>query len=353
LLSKEIENKLRKLNMNKIGVILINLGTPDHCNHLSVYRYLKEFLSDPRVIDLAALPRWILTNLIIVPFRYKKTTQAYQAIWQKTGSPLLINSQKLQTALSKELGDSYQIEIAMRYGKPSISRALNNLSHCNQLVVIPLFPQYSSAATGSAIAQVFSLLEKKWNIPSIKLIKDFYNHPGYINAYADIIKKTIVHTPPEYILFSYHGLPERHIVKSGCQARCDRFNTCPSVTEDNFYCYRAQCYTASYLLANALNLSHEQYKVVFQSRLGRTAWIKPYTDLVLSQLRQKNIKNIAVVCPSFVADCLETLEEINIRLRKQWLLLGGQTLTFIPCLNDHPRWVKAIAEMIDSTQLTP
>ena len=340
--------------MSKTGVILINLGTPDACTPFSVYRYLTQFLNDPRVIDLAAIPRWILTNLLIIPFRYQKTTHAYQAIWQKTGSPLLVNAKKLQKAVAIALGDEYQIEIAMRYGNPSIRRALKNLKHCDQLIILPLFPQYASASTGSAIAHVFSLLEKQWNIPSIRFIKDFYNHPGYINAYADIIKKTVDPIiKPELILFSYHGLPERHILKSNCQADCDRLNACPSITDNNNYCYRAQCYTTSSLLAKALDLSPEQYTTTFQSRLGRTPWIKPYTDQLLPQLRQQGIKNIAVVCPSFVADCLETLEEVTIQLRNQWLLLGGETFHFIPCLNDHPLWVNAIKNMIDSTLLTP
>ncbi len=332
--------------MNKTGVLLINLGTPDNSDLKSVYRYLSEFLNDPRIIDLATLPRWILANLFIVPFRSKQTARAYQKIEMADGLPLLINSQKLQRAITAELGHDYQIEIAMRYGNPTIQAALKNLRHCNHLIAIPLFPHYSSAATGSSVEKLLLELSKQWNIPALKISRDFYNDAGFIESYADIIKKNIGNKKPDLILFSYHGLPERHINKSGCQAKCDRLNTCPSMTTDNLYCYRAQCYTTSHLLATALGLKTTQYQVAFQSRLGRTPWIKPYTDMVLTNLRRQNIKSIAVVCPSFVTDCLETLEEINIRAREQWLLEGGSEFIFIPCLNDQSLWVKALANII-------
>ncbi len=334
--------------MSKTGVLLINLGTPDNSDWISVYRYLTEFLNDPRVIDLATLPRLLLTNLFIVPFRCQKTTRAYQKITTSDGPPLRANSQKLRNALAAELGADYQIEIAMRYGSPTIQSALKKLQHCNQLIAIPLFPHYSSAATGSAIAKLLDELSHQWNLPEIKIYRDFYDNPGFIQAYATIIKKTIADKKPDLLLLSYHGLPERHIDKSGCQAKCDRLHACPAITADNLYCYRAQCYATSHLLAAALELDTTQYQVAFQSRLGRTPWIKPYTDVVLTQLRQQGVKHIAVVCPSFVADCLETLEEINIRAREQWLACGGSEFTFIPCLNDHPLWVNALAKLISN-----
>jgi ferrochelatase len=332
--------------MSKTGVLLINLGTPNNCNIKSVYSYLTEFLNDPRVIDLALLPRWILTNLIIVPFRCKKSTRAYQKIWLSNGSPLLVHSKNLKDALAVELTDKYQVELAMRYGNPSIPLALKNLRDCHRIIAIPLFPQYSSAATGSAMAKLLNELGKQWNIPELKIIRDFYNAPGFIASYADIIKKHTANNSFDLILFSYHGLPERHINKSRCQAKCNRSSACPALSEANLYCYRAQCYATSHLLANALNLASSQYQVSFQSRLGRTPWIKPYTDLILPTLIKQGIKNIAIACPSFVADCLETLEEINIRAREQWQQLGGNNFIFIPCLNNHPLWVKALAEMV-------
>lgn len=332
--------------MSKTGVLLINLGTPNNCDVKSVYAYLTEFLNDSRVIDLAKLPRWILSNLIIIPLRCKKSAHAYQKIWTEQGSPLLIHSQKLQKALAIELGSDYQIEIAMRYGNPSIKAVLKNLRHCHRLIAIPLFPQYSSAATGSAIAKLLRELASQWNIPELTILRDFHSNAGFIQSYADIIKENIGSKKFDLILFSYHGLPERHITKSHCQASCDHLQSCPKITADNFYCYRAQCYATSYLLATALGLEATQYQVGFQSRLGRTPWIKPYTDVILTNLRQQGVKSIAVVCPSFVADCLETLEEINIRAREQWRLSGGGEFISIPCLNEHPQWIHALAAMV-------
>ncbi|MCD6039048.1 MAG: hemH [Gammaproteobacteria bacterium] len=332
--------------MHNTGVLLINLGTPDNSDNQSVYRYLIEFLNDPRIIDLPKWWRWILTHFFIVPFRYKKTAQAYRKIWSQEGSPLLLNSRKLQSALAIALGQNYHIEIAMRYGNPTIQSALQKMKHCHRLIAIPLFPQYSSAATGSAIDKLLHELASQWNIPEIHIIRDFYKNTGFIESYAAIIQKSIDRIKLDSILFSYHGLPERHINKSHCRAPCDRLTACPSITGDNFYCYRAQCYMTSSLLAAALGLEKNQYKVVFQSRLGRTPWIQPYTDILLANLRQEGKKNIAIVCPSFVADCLETLEEINMRAREQWSLSGGSKFIFIPCLNDHPLWVKALAASI-------
>jgi len=310
--------------MSKKGVLLINLGTPDNCDPHSVRRYLKEFLNDLRVIDLPFLARWILVNLIILPFRYKKSAHAYQQIWTEHGSPLLINGQQLKKALAATLGDNYQVALGMRYANPSIAAAFAELKNCENISVIPLFPQYSSAATGSAIESFLKLIAQQWNIPEIKIYRDFYNHPGFISAYADVIKNAMINKKVDLLLFSYHGLPERHIHKSECQAVCNKIDACPSVSDTNRYCYRAQCYATSQLLAEELNLLPQQYAVSFQSRLGRTPWIKPYTDLQLPAFRQQGIKNIAIACPSFVADCLETLEEINMRAREQWQQLGGE-----------------------------
>lgn len=332
--------------MSKQGVLLINLGSPVKAEAKAVQRYLKEFLSDPRVIDLPLVMRWILVNIVINPFRHKKTTQAYQKIWGEDGSPLMHYSLKCAEELRQELGSQYQVELAMRYGKPSIEKALERLKGCHRITVLPLFPQYSSAATGSALEKLFVHLSKQWNIPELHIIKDFHDDPGFIHAFSEIIKTTIGNKPLDQLIFSYHGLPERQVKKSHCQSACQGSPTC--VLEDSApsYCYRAQCYRSSALLALSLDLNPEDYSVAFQSRLGRTPWIKPYTDLLLPQLRQRGMKNIAIVCPSFVADCLETLEEINIRAREQWQKLGGEGFTFIPCLNAHPYWIKALSQMV-------
>ena len=326
------------------GVLLLNLGTPDQCDQRSVSRYLREFLLDPRVIDLPFYIRWPLVNFFIIPFRCQKTTAAYQKVWD-IESPLLKHSNNLVTDLSQILPD-YEIALGMRYGQPNIQSALQQLKYCEQVAIIPLFPQYSSAATGSALEKTLQAISQQWNIPSIKIKTDFYNDAEFISAYAEIIKTHLIDKKIDLLLFSYHGLPERHIDKSECVSTCDRTHACPAMDARNRFCYRAQCYATSRSLAEALQLQPQQYQVAFQSRLGRTPWIKPYTDLQLPQFISQGIKNIAIVCPSFVADCLETLEEINIRAREQWMSLGGESFTFIPCLNNHPAWVKGLGEMI-------
>lgn len=333
--------------MIQTGILLINLGTPDHPDISSVRKYLKDFLSDKRVIDLPIVLRYLLLYCLILPFRTKTSTAAYQKIWTDQGSPLLINSLALQNALAQKLGPHYQVELGMRYGNPSISSALKKLHHCQNIHILPLFPQYSSAATGSAIEATLKIFSKQWNIPNISLTHSFYNHPKFIASYAQLIQHSLNTEKPDIILFSYHGLPERHIKKSECTAACDLQHPCPGITEKNYYCYRAQCYETSRLIAQKLQLSENQYCVTFQSRLGKTPWIKPYTDQVLIALSQKNIKNILIACPSFVADCLETLEEIGIRAQAQWESLRGEKLTLVPCLNANDEWVEAVVEMIE------
>jgi ferrochelatase len=334
------------MTMSKTGILLINLGTPDQPDVPSVRKYLREFLSDPRVIDLPTPARWLLLNLIILPFRPKQSSEAYQQIWTEQGSPLLINSQNLVDAVAKKLGNDYQVVLGMRYGNPSIPSALEQLKHCQQIKVLPLFPQYSSAATGSAIEKVLCTVAMQWNTPSISIINSFYDQPQFIAAYAKIIEKNLAEKKPDLLLFSYHGLPERHIKKSECQAACDLRNACPDMNNDNSYCYRAQCYATSKLLAQQLGLQEDQYITTFQSRLGRVPWIQPYTDNELPKLIKQGIKNIAVACPSFTADCLETLEEIGLRAKQQWQELGGESFTLIPCLNDDEAWVESIISLI-------
>lgn len=330
------------------GVLLINLGTPNQPTDAAVRQYLKEFLNDPRVVDLPLFIRWLLMNGFIIPFRYKKSAEAYRLIWQEEGSPLLVHSLTLRDALAAQLGEAYNVVLAMRYGQPAIATALHQLRHCQSLFVLPLFPQYTSAATGSALEQVLKWFAKQWHIPQLKIKTDFYQETGFINAYAEQIRQAMHNQTVDFVLFSYHGLPVRHIIKSDCKANCDRISPCPSINQDNQFCYRAQCYATTEKLAQALSLPKDKYQIAFQSRLGRTPWIKPYTDEILSSLTQKGIKNIAIVCPSFVADCLETLEEINIRARAQWQALGGEQFIFVPCINATPLWVNAIAEWCQS-----
>ena len=324
------------------GILLINLGTPDHCDPKSVRRYLTEFLNDPLVIDLPAIVRWFLVNCLVIPRRYKNSAEAYQQIWLTgdsplgVGSPLFVYSHGMKEALSLELGAGYQVELGMRYGNPSIQTALEKLQDCDTLSMLPLFPQYASASTGSAIAAFLKIAAKfkQWDISKVFIQDSFYEDPGFFAAYAAVVQKhiqeDIQNKTLDMLLLSYHGLPERQLLKIPA----------------GMLCYQTQCFATSDALANVLGLSKHQYRVSFQSRLGRTPWIKPYTDFILPELIEQGIRNIAVACPSFVADCLETLEEIKIRAREQWESLGGNRFIFIPCLNTEPLWITAMAKMI-------
>ncbi|MFJ1268928.1 ferrochelatase [Legionella lytica] len=324
------------------GLLLVNLGTPKAPQVPAVRSYLRAFLTDKRVIDLPALLRYILVYVFVLPFRAKRSAHAYQAIWTECGSPLLWHSQNLLTQVQEELGAKYGVVLGMRYGEPSIAEQLNRLKQCESITILPLYPQYSSAASGSSIEEALKIISSWDIIPSITVIRDFFQHPAYIKAQTAVIKEQVKEY--EHILFSYHGIPERQITKNNCKSVCT--DACPIISEQNQGCYKAQCHQSSRLLAQELQLSEQQYSTAFQSRLGKTPWIKPYTDERLNQLAAQGIKKLVIVCPSFVADCLETLEEISISAKQQWQILGGTQLIVVPCLNAHPLWVKAIVEII-------
>lgn len=330
--------------MNETGVLLINLGTPQSAELQDVKRYLRQFLSDKRVISLPALVRYFLVYGLIVPFRARKSAHAYQSIWTHEGSPLRHLSQEFTHQLQTLLGPTYKVVLGMRYGKPSIDEALEQLKHCSSLLVLPLYPQYSSAATGSSLEEVMRLIMSWEVIPSLTMVSDFYQHPAYIETQAELIKTH--HNPDHHLLFSYHGLPEQQIINSGCESVC--LDACPIDKLKNPGCYKAQCEKTSFLLAQALKLQPAQYSTSFQSRLGKTPWIKPYTDKLLVTLREKGVTALSIACPSFVTDCLETLEEIGMQARSDWLALGGEHFTLIPCMNNDPLWVKAVVQLIQS-----
>lgn len=335
--------------MKKIGLLLINLGTPDSASVPAVRRYLREFLSDPYVIDLPAPLRWLLLNTVILPFRAKESTKAYQEIWTKDGSPLLTNSMALRKKIQTQLGEEYQVELAMRYGNPSISSAISKLtqSELSKVIIIPLYPQYAESTTRSSLEYAKKIIKRSQPDLAIETIEDFYHNPHYIEAKSNLIASTLNNQSFDKLVFSYHGLPERHIHRT-CQEKlnCDLKTPCPSMMSTNAKCYRAQCYATSHHIANKLGINKNNYLVTFQSRLGKTPWITPYTDLALDDLAKQGAKNIAIVCPSFVADCLETLEEIDIRAKQQWQALGGKEFVRIPCLNDNDQWVAALSNII-------
>lgn len=337
------------------GVLLVNLGTPDSPSVPDVRRYLREFLSDPRVIDINPVGRSLLLNLVILPFRPAKSGKAYASIWgtEGQGSPLLDHSRRLTTGVARALGGGYLVELGMRYGNPSIPDALGRLlaGDPGRIVVLPLFPQYSSAANGSAVERVYEVLGQAWNVPPVQTIGAFYDHPGFLDAFVEVARRHLPEFRPDHVLFSYHGLPERHVRKSDLSGRhcLASPSCCDAIGAQNRYCYRAHCFATTRALASRLGLAADGYGVSFQSRLGRTPWIKPYTDLVLPELARAGKKRLAVMCPAFVADCLETVEEIGIRAREQWRSLGGEELLLVPSLNAEPTWIKAVADMVRAT----
>lgn len=332
------------------GVLLVNLGSPDAPTTRSVRRYLREFLGDPRVLDMPALARWLLLNLVILPTRPPRSAEAYRKIWTAEGSPLVSHGLALRDGLRKELGDDWVVEVSMRYGVPSIDAAIERLGDADveRIHVVPLFPQYASASTGSALDAVYAAAAERHNVPPLSVLPPFYGEPGFIRCLAAVARSLPEEQLPDHLLISFHGLPERQVRASDgsgehCFANAD---CCDVIGAANRNCYRAHCAATARALAGALRLRPEHWTMSFQSRLGRTPWIRPYTDEVLPELYERGVRKLAVVCPSFVADCLETLEEIGIRGREQWLALGGEDLVLVPCLNANPLWVTTLAGWI-------
>ncbi len=337
----------------KTGVLLLNLGSPRSPSVRDVRAYLRVFLTDPYVIDIPMIWRYLLIYALILPFRPKQSASAYQKIWTPQGSPLIYLSKQLKQKVATALGENYSVALAMRYGEPSTQQALAELQHGENLIIMPLFPQYALASTSSALNHTLKLVEKFPNIKKIQVCKSFYDDPDFIQAWAQIIKKNTDDFKFDKLIFSYHGLPVRQVIKTeGPNCHCDHVQPCPKINPDNQFCYRAQCYATTRLISEQLQLKPQQYTVSFQSRLGRTPWIKPYTDHLLNELSAQGCKNIAICCPSFVTDCLETLEEIGIRARAQWQQLGGEELRLIPCLNTEDSWVNALVKLIKKHDAT-
>jgi ferrochelatase len=330
------------------GVLVVNLGTPDQPTRSAVYRYLKQFLLDPRVIDINPIARNLLVRLIIAPFRSGKSAKAYEKIWTKDGSPLKIYGYRLVEMLRERLGRDYVVELGMRYQNPSIESALQALLRQNidKLIVFPLFPQYASATTGSVHEEVMRLLAKEQIILPTVLLSDYYQDPKMIEAF---VARAADHPWQDYdhILFSYHGLPQRQLRKADRNQHClQKPNCCAQITEDNRFCYSAQCYATTEAIAKALGLPKERYTTCFQSRLGRDPWIQPYTSDVLKERRKAGDKRLLVFCPAFVADCLETIVEISEEYAEEFEELGGEHVQLVEGLNDHPLWADAVTQLI-------
>lgn len=332
----------------KKGILLINVGTPSAPNTKSVRRYLKEFLDDPRVVDLPWWLRKSLLHFVILPFRSAKSAKAYQAIWDpKQGSPLFYNMKALTQALQAFLGNRYVVEMGMRYGQPHIEDAIEKLlsEGCEHIYLIPLYPQYSSAASASAIEFSLASLKGKLNLPNLSVLNSFYDRPQFLNSMLARIKP-FYHEKIDKVVFSYHSLPWRQVKKSAdCPVHCAQNLPCGHISSHNHFCYRAQCYATAKALAKSLNVQGN-YEVVFQSRIGKNPWVGPDLVQMMPTWLKSGTRNLLIACPSFIVDCLETLEEIGMRAKNTWLDLGGESLTLVPCLNDDPAWVASLAEII-------
>ena len=331
------------------GLLLVNLGTPDAPDPRAVRRYLAEFLMDRRVVDLPAPWRWLLVHGVILRSRPKVSSHAYRKIWTERGSPLMVHGRALAGQVAQRLGGEFEVELAMRYGSPSLASALGRLRSrgVDRLTVLPLYPQSAASSSGSTAARLYQLLEREWDAPPVDVLPAFFDDPGYLDAYAAVAGEALARAPADHVLFSFHGVPERHVRRSDATGvQCLGSPSCSdALTPANRSCYRAQCLFTARELARRVGLSGGGFTVSFQSRLGRTKWIEPYTDATLSALARRGVKRLAVVCPSFVADCLETLEEIGIRGRDQFLREGGEAFTLVPCLNADPRWVDAVVRL--------
>jgi protoporphyrin/coproporphyrin ferrochelatase len=333
------------------GVLLINLGTPDAPTSDAVGRYLREFLMDPFVIDLPAPLRWFLVNVVIVPRRKHQSAAAYQKIQLPEGSPLRVHTRALASEVGRRLNESeqtYVVEFGMRYGNPSIASSLAKLKSwgVSEIIVLPLYPQYAESSFRTAVIETKRAARELGCEALLRFRPTFYDEPGFVNAWAESIRASIDAAVTDHLVFSFHSVPVRHLTKfhtghhSQPTAEC-----CTSVNANNRNCYRAQCFATARAIAARLDLHPDDYTVSFQSRLGRAEWIGPNTVDVLQQLGRR-VKRLAVVCPSFVCDCLETLEEIAIRGRETFIAAGGEALQLVPSLNSDPAWVSAVAEMI-------
>ncbi|MDV7187121.1 ferrochelatase [Lutibacter sp. TH_r2] len=330
------------------GALLVNLGSPDSTKVKDVKKYLDEFLMDKRVIDIPYLVRAFVVKGIILNTRPKKSAEAYKKIWWDEGSPLIVLSERLHKKVQQK--SEIPVELAMRYGKPSIKSGIEKLvaQGVNEIFLIPLYPQFAMATTETIEVLAAKLVKK--HFPNIQLtnLPAFYNKQDYISVLSKSIKSYLEKEKPEHLLFSYHGVPERHIRKSDItKSHCKIDGSCcntPSPAHE--FCYRHQCYETTKQVAEVLNLEEGSFSTSFQSRLGRDPWLQPYTDKTIEGFAKNGVKNLAVVTPAFVSDCLETLEEIGMEAKDDFIENGGEKFTTIPCLNDNEDWVDTLTNWI-------
>lgn len=316
----------------KCGVLLVNLGTPDAPTVPAVRRYLREFLTDPRVVEIPRAAWWLILNLFVLPSRPKASAKRYAQVWTADGSPLRVHTERQALMVRGYLGERIKapliVDYAMRYGRPAIETQINKLrlQGCNRILVIPLYPQYSASTTASALDAVGAVFARIRNQPALRVVRSFHDHPGYIGALAQSINEYWMKTGrPDQLVMSFHGVPRFSLDKG-----------------DPYHC---ECQVTARLLAEALKLAPDRYTVSFQSRFGRAQWLKPYTAEVLRELGKQKTGRVDVVCPGFVADCLETLEEIAIEGKTIFMTAGGREYHAIPCLNERNDWVHALADI--------
>lgn len=333
----------------KTGVLLVNLGTPDSPSTPDVRKYLREFLSDPRVLDINPIARSLLLNLIIAPFRSPKSAASYKEVWTEAGSPLMVYGNQVHHSLQDALGDEYHVELAMRYQSPSIESALDKFRQAgiDHIRVIPMFPHYASASTGSVHQKVMEIVSQWQVIPQISFLKSYHDEPGLIEGFVQNGEKYLKEGF-DHILFSFHGLPVRQLRKSdltGQYCKADGV-CCATFSEVNKNCYAAQCHHTARLLAERLNLSKEQYTITFQSRLGRDPWIRPSTEETIKKLAAAGVKKVLIFCPAFVADCLETLFEVTVELDEIFKKGGGERVQLVESLNNNPQWIDTLVKLV-------
>ncbi len=333
-----------------VGLLLANLGTPSAPTAAAVRPYLRQFLTDRRVIDIPWFPRQLLVRGIIAPLRSPRSARAYASIWSPEGSPLMVHSRALERAVATELGAAYHVSLGMRYGEPSLEHALTELVEkgCDEIRLLPLYPQYAGATTGSTLEETWRAAGAREIPPRIIPLPAFPDHPGFVAAQVESIRPLL--TPDSHVLFSYHGLPERQVRKADpTGTRClSTSSCCDSLEDGNRHCYRAQCLATTRALVRELGLPDASFSTSFQSRLGRIPWIGPATDETARGLAARGVRHLVVATPSFVTDCLETLEEIGHGLHATFLSAGGTSFAVAPCVNASPTWVRAVAGMARS-----
>ena len=323
----------------RIGVLLINLGTPEAPTAAAVRMYLREFLSDPRVIEIPRLVWWPILHLLVLNTRPKASAQRYAQVWMSEGSPLKVHTDRQTTLLRSYLEERAQqmplvVDYAMRYGRPSIPEKLRAMKalHCDRILLVPLYPQYAASTTATALDTAFRYLEEMRNQPALRTVRSFHDHPGYVGALAQSVRDYWTRNQrPDVLVMSFHGVPRATLDKG-----------------DPYHC---ECHKTGRLLAEALGLKPERYRIAFQSRFGRAEWLKPYTADLLAELGKQRIGRVDVICPGFVSDCLETLEEIAIEGKATFLNAGGREYHTIPCLNERADWIHALSSLVASNLL--